>query len=165
LEQTRRPPDRAVENGVSCMSCHSRGLIPKRDQIRTHLEENQNAFSRPEADTIKALYPPDATLQELFAADNARFRKAVEQTGSRLAATEPIAALVLQYEKELDLGTAAAELGLQPAALSERFDQSALLARTLGALRVQGGTVQRQVFLDAFPDLVRELRLGTHLRP
>jgi hypothetical protein len=147
------------------MSCHSRGLIPKRDQIRTHLERNENAFTRGEADTIKALYPPDATLQGLFVADNARFRQAVEQTGSRLASTEPIAALVLQYEKELDLGTAAAELGLKPVELSERFDQSAVLARTLGALRVQGGTVQRQVFLDAFPDLVRELRLGTHLRP
>jgi hypothetical protein len=160
-----RRPDRAVENGVSCMSCHARGLIPKRDQVRTHLQRNENAFTPAEADTIRALYPPDAVLQELLTADNERFRAAVEQTGSRLAATEPVAALVLQFEKELDLSLAGAELGLKPAELSEQLDRSAVLARTLGPLRIQGGTVQRQVFTEAFPELVRELHLGTHLRP
>jgi hypothetical protein len=32
-------------------------------------------------------------------------------------------------------------------------------------LKVPDGTVQRQVFNDAFPDLVRELGLGSYLRP
>src|SRR5262249_12390486 len=27
-----RRPDRAVENGISCMSCHARGFIPVKDQ-------------------------------------------------------------------------------------------------------------------------------------
>jgi hypothetical protein len=29
-----RRPDRAVENGLSCMSCHARGIIDKADQVR-----------------------------------------------------------------------------------------------------------------------------------
>jgi hypothetical protein len=160
-----RRPDRAVENGVSCMACHARGLIPKDDQVRSHVERNPNAFSPEETASVLALYPPESTLKALFAKDNDRFRKAVEKTGSRLTTTEPIAALVLQYEKELDLAGAAAELGLKPAEFSERLNQSAVLARILGPLRVLGGTVQRQVFTDAFPELVRELNLGTYLPP
>jgi mono/diheme cytochrome c family protein len=155
-----RRPDRAVENGVSCMSCHARGLIPKADQVRAHVERNPGAFSREEAEAVAALYPREAKTVELFAEDNERFRQAVEKTGNRLTATEPVANLVQQYEKELDLIAAAAELGLRPEELSRRLDESADLARDLGPLRVPGGTVQRQVFNDAFPDLVRQLRLG-----
>ncbi|HZT82494.1 MAG TPA: c-type cytochrome domain-containing protein [Gemmataceae bacterium] len=158
-----RRGDRAVENGVSCMSCHARGLIPKADQVRAHMARNRGAFTPTEADTIRALYPPEATLADLFARDNERYRKAVERTGGRLTVTEPVAALVWQYEKELDLKTAAAELGLRPEELSQRLDQSPDLGRELGPLRVANGTVQRQVFNDAFADLVRELQLGRYL--
>jgi mono/diheme cytochrome c family protein len=160
-----RRPDRAVENGVSCMTCHARGLIPKADQVRTSVERNPNAFSATEADAIRALYPTESALKALFAKDNERFREAVERTGCKLTATEPVAALVGQYEKELDLTLAAAELGLRPGELSARLTESVVLARTLGPLNVPDGTVQRQVYNDAFPDLVRELRLGTYLRP
>jgi hypothetical protein len=160
-----RRPDRAVENGVSCMGCHARGLIPKADQVRASVERNPNAFPAAEADAIRALYPAEPVLRAFFARDNERFRVAVEKTGCKLTATEPVAALVGQYEKELDLALAAAELGLRPAELSGRLDDSAVLARILGALKVPGGTVQRQVFNDAFPDLVRELGLGSYLRP
>jgi hypothetical protein len=159
-----RRPDRAVENGVSCMACHARGLIPKEDQIRAHADRNAGSFDQGEADTIKALYPPETVLRALLTRDNERFRRAVEETGSRLTTTEPVAALVAHYEGELDLTTAAAELGLKPADLSGRLNGSAVLGRVLGSLRVSGGTVQRQVFNEAFPELVRELNLGTYLR-
>jgi hypothetical protein len=160
-----RRPDRAVENGISCMTCHARGLIPKSDQVRNHLRENSGAFSQVEADAISALYPAENKLRSLFAADNERFRKAIGQTGSRLGTTEPIAALVVQHEHELDLRLAAAEVGMKPKEFSEHLDQSAPLARTLGSLRIAGGTVQRQVYASAFQDLVTELKLGTYLPP
>jgi mono/diheme cytochrome c family protein len=160
-----RRPDRAVENGVSCMTCHARGLIPKADQVRASVERNPNVFTAAEADTIRALYPAEGVLRGHFAKDNERFQRAVELTGCKLTATEPVAALVGQYEKELDLTLAAAELGLRPAELSDRLNQSAVLARALGPLKVADGTVQRQVFNEAFPDVVGELGLGTYLRP
>jgi hypothetical protein len=156
-------PDHAVENGVSCMRCHARGLIPKDDRVRSHVERNPNAFSASEAEAVKALFPPTATLAALFAKDNARYRKAVEETGGRLTATEPVASLVLHYEGELDLNIAAAEVGMQPGEFAARLDETPELGRTLGPLRTPGGTVQRQVFIDAFPALVRQLRLGTDL--
>jgi hypothetical protein len=160
-----RRPDRAVENGVSCMSCHVRGLLPKKDQIRAHVIKNPGAFSQVELETIKVFYPAEAALQAVFAKDNDRFRKAVEQTGSPFSVTEPITALVASYEKELDLPTAAAEAGMLPKEFSDRLGESADLNRQLGALRVSGGTVQRQVFVEAFPELVREMNLGSLNKP
>ena len=72
-------------------------------------------------------------------------------------------ALVQQYEHELDLRSAAAEVGLRPTELDEKIRASAALMRTLGTLRVPEGTVQRQVFTEAFPALVQELGLGRYL--
>jgi hypothetical protein len=155
-----RRPDRAVENGVSCMSCHVRGFLAKQDQIHGHVIKNPGAFSKEELETIKVLYPAEAALQSIFTKDNERFRNAVEQTGSQFSLTEPITALVATYEKELDLTSAAAEAGVPPKEFSDRLAQSAILNRQLGALRVPGGTAQRQVFVEAFPDLVVEMSLG-----
>jgi hypothetical protein len=158
-------PDRAVENGISCMSCHARGIIPKADQVRPHVERNPGAFAREEADTIKALYLPQDRLRALFEQDAARFRAAVEKTGASLTTTEPVVALAARFEAELDLPTAAAEVGMRPEAFAKRLDESAGLARSLGPLKVNGGTVQRQVFAESFGDIVRDLGLGTYRRP
>jgi hypothetical protein len=49
--------------------------------------------------------------------------------------------------------------------LSDKLGQSPALARVLGPLRVPGGTVQRQVFTEAIPKLVKELNLGLYLPP
>ena len=39
-------PDRLVENGLSCMSCHVRGLLPKDDQVRAHVLKNADGVRR-----------------------------------------------------------------------------------------------------------------------
>jgi hypothetical protein len=153
-------PDRTVENGISCMSCHVRGLIPVKDQIRPHVEKNLASFSQQELETIKALYPSEERLGALMAKDNARFRASVEQLGGKLTAGDAITNLVAYYEQEVDLATAAAELGFRPDELSAKLAQSSSLLRVLGPLRVSGGTVQRQVFTESIPELVRELKLG-----
>lgn len=155
-----RRPDRAVENGLSCMSCHARGLIDKADQVREHVLKNAQAFARQDVDTILTLYPPRATMTGLIRKDARRFQEAVAKTGAPLSATEPVAALALRFEAELDLPLAAAEAGVPPDTFLQGLERYAALAQQLGALKVEGGTVQRQVFVDSFPDLVRALRLG-----
>ena len=52
-----RRPDRAVENGLSCMSCHARGMVEKADQVRPHVLKNSAAFQRATVDSVTALYP------------------------------------------------------------------------------------------------------------
>ncbi len=158
-------PDRAVEAAVSCMGCHYRGINPKDDQVRDHVDKNPKAFSRADAGLIRALYAPAARMRALMDEDAERFRKALEKTGNKVSVFEPILTLTLRYEDDVDLATAAAELGVAPDELRRRVGQSEQGARNLGALKVPGGTVSRPVFVQSFADAVRELRLGTPFDP
>jgi tetratricopeptide (TPR) repeat protein len=158
-----RRPDRAVENGLSCMSCHARGIILKADQVRSHVLKNPDAFARSTLETVAALYPPQEKLAELMRLDARRFQDAVARTGAPLSITEPIAALAARFESELDLPLAAAEAGVAPAQLLKALERFPHVAKELGPLRIEGGTVQRQVYVDAFGDLVQVLRLGEYL--
>jgi mono/diheme cytochrome c family protein len=153
-------PDKFVEAGVSCMSCHVRGLIHKADQVRAHVEKNPTAFSPEDIDTVKALYPPEARFKELLDRDAGRFARAALKTGVRVEDPDPVSTLTLRYESELDLATAAAEVGLKPEEFTQRLGRAPTLNRVLGPLNVKGGNVQRQVFLTSLFDAVRELRLG-----
>ncbi|MCI0684738.1 MAG: tetratricopeptide repeat protein [Gemmataceae bacterium] len=158
-----RRPDRAVENGLSCMSCHQRGIIVKADQVRPHVKNNAAAFTPTAVGAILALYPPQEKMNELMRADAQRFQEAVAKTGAPLSTTEPIAALAARFEAELDLRLAAAEAGITPAEMQQTLDRHPALAKALGPLRTEGGTVQRQVFVDSFPDLVDALKAGRYL--
>ena len=158
-----RRPDRAVENGLSCMGCHARGLIDKADQVRQHVTRNASAFTQRDVERVQTLYPTRERFAALLRQDARRFQEAVRRTGAPLTATEPIVALALRFEAEMGLSLVAAEAGCTPEVLLRVLERAPRLALLLGPLRVEGGTVQRTVFVDAFPDLVRELRLGTHL--
>jgi hypothetical protein len=154
-----RRPDKLVETGLSCLGCHVHGVMPKADQIRAHVEKNPQAFSRDDQDLIRALYVPEARFQALVEEDAERFRQALVRAGVRPGEPEPVLAAALRYEGEVDLRTAAAEVGLPAEEFASRLKRSGTLARTLGPLNVTGGAVPRQVFLAAYPDLLRELGL------
>jgi serine/threonine protein kinase/mono/diheme cytochrome c family protein len=153
-------PDRAVENGLSCMSCHSHGINPKTDQIRPHVQANAGAFPREERETILKLYPPAEEFREMIRQDTERFEKAAAATGAKVGATEPIMALAAQFEAPLDLRRAAAEVGLTPDDFLARLDQSPEIGRAIGALKLPGGTVPRQTFVRVFADMTREWGLA-----
>jgi WD40 repeat protein len=157
-------PDRAVEAGVSCMSCHITGILQKSDQIREHVGKNKQFFSRRDAELIRALYPAEKKMKRLMDEDAERYRKALERTGNRISAFEPVSTLTLRYEGDVDQQTAAAELGLKPRDFLQRVVKNEAVARNLGGLKVPGGTVARQVLVQAFGDEVRALRLGTPLQ-
>jgi WD40 repeat protein len=158
-------PDRAVEAGLSCMHCHAPGILIKDDQVREHVAKNRKAFNRNDAELVGALYPPAAKTRALMEDDAHRFQRALEKTGNRHTANEVVLAAALRYEADVDLPTLAAEAGLRPADLLPRLAGSENLARNLGALKVPGATVSRQVVVQAFGDLVRELRLGGVFQP
>ena len=156
-------PDRPVENGISCMGCHARGPIDKADQVREHVIRNARAFARGDVELVRTLYPTRERFAALVRQDAARFQEVVRRTGAPLSVTEPIVALALRFEAEMGASLVAAEAGCTPDVLARVLERSPRLALLLGPLKVEGGTVQRAVFVDAFPDLVRELQLGTHL--
>ncbi|HEX3147821.1 MAG TPA: c-type cytochrome domain-containing protein [Gemmataceae bacterium] len=153
-------PDKAVELGVSCMGCHIPGIHAKADQMHDHLEHNPKAIAKADADVALALYPPKEKSLAQMEEDAKRFQAALALTGTQVTRFEPIISMTLRYEGDIDGISAAAEAGLPWEEFSKRVGESEALSRPLGSLRVAGGTVARQVWVQTFGDVVRELRLG-----
>jgi mono/diheme cytochrome c family protein len=160
-----RRPDRLVETGVSCLSCHVRGLLPKDDQVRAHVLKNRTAFAPAELEMVKALYPSAERFRRLMDEDVERYLRALEKAGVPATEPEPVTTVVSRYEGLVDLTGAAAETGLPPAEFILRLRQAATLSRTLGNLLAKGGTVQRQAFEEAFPELAKTLVSGEDVNP
>jgi len=153
-------PDKAVEMGISCMGCHIPGVHTKADQMHDFLDKNPKAFPKADYEIAKALYPPKEKTIAQMEEDAKRYRDAVTQTGAKIAKAEPIITMTLRYEGDLDAISAAAEVGLTYEEFQKRLGDSDVLGRNLGALRVPGGTVGRQLWVQAYGDLVRELKMG-----
>src|SRR5205823_5837500 len=83
--------------------------------------------------------------------------KAVEATGAHLSKTEPVFALAGAFEREIDLKLAAAEVGVTVEDFVKGIRRAPSLARVFGPLRVEGGTLQRQVLVAHFAELAGEL--------
>ena len=153
-----RRPDSRVETGISCMSCHARGLLFKADQLRGHVEKNgAGVFGKPIVDAIRATHPRKARFQAQIDEDNVRYLKALEKFGVRDPDQEPINLVTLRFEATLDGRTAAAELGLSLEELGSFLSGNTDQKRIFGSLLVKGGTTQRSVFQENFPELARRL--------
>jgi len=152
-----RRPDQKVETGISCMSCHARGLLFKADQLRGHVEKNAQVFGKAIVDTIRATHPRQAKFKAQIEEDNGRYLKALEKFGVRDPDQEPVNLVTLRFEATLDGPTAAAELGLKIDDLGPFLKGSPEQTRILGGLLVKGGTVQRATFQEHFPELARRL--------
>ncbi|HEV2949433.1 MAG TPA: NPCBM/NEW2 domain-containing protein, partial [Gemmataceae bacterium] len=113
-----------------------------------------------------ALYPEKKDLDRLLREDAERFARAVAASGGRMdsqgkiTGSDPVVNLAHLFEHEVDLPLAAAEVGVRVDALLKAMDQSSTLARALGVLKVEGGTMQREAFVAVFGDLILELKIG-----
>jgi hypothetical protein len=160
-----RRPDKLVETGISCLSCHFGGLLPKDDQVRPHVLKNADAFTRDEQEAALALYAPAARFRAAMNDDIDRFTAALKKAGVPPGEPEPVSTVTLRYEGTLDLAAAAGETGMPPEEFAARVRQTPALGRTLGALLTRGGAVQRQVFEEAYPELARVFRIGVETGP
>jgi formylglycine-generating enzyme required for sulfatase activity/tRNA A-37 threonylcarbamoyl transferase component Bud32/mono/diheme cytochrome c family protein len=155
--------DAAVTNGISCMSCHSHGIIDKQDQIREHVAKNPGAFDKSEAENIRAIYPPRDKFAALVRKDAEQFAAAVRETGASPGRSDPVVELASHYEWDLDADLAAAEVGLPRPVFLEGLNRAADLSRVMGQLANAGGTVQRAVFDAHFARVIDALQVGTML--
>jgi mono/diheme cytochrome c family protein len=149
-------PDKIVENGLSCLTCHVQGIIPKDDQVRGHVQKNPRAFTAEQRTSILALYAPAARLRALVKEDNERFSAALKRLAIKVREPEPVVAVVQRFEEVLDLRRAADEVGVSTTDLAAVLRRSTELGRSLGPL-LSRGSVQRQVFEEAFPRLLGQL--------
>ena len=74
-------PDHIVEAGLSCMSCHTRGMIRKDDQVRAHVTKNPTVFSAEDAAVVRAQYVKHAVMDALFERDAQRLPQGPKKDG------------------------------------------------------------------------------------
>ena len=110
-------PDKLVENGLSCMGCHAKGLLPKDDQVRAHVQKNRAAFLATDRDAILALYAPPARLRNLLKSDVERYSGALQASGRALVEPEQIETAVLRFEAVLDVHRRRRRAGFDPGGL------------------------------------------------
>lgn len=162
IVQDNKRPDRQVVNGLSCMSCHSRGIIRKLDQIRPNVDANpsgyEDIYGEAGLEQLKLIYSGQEALDSLYEKDRASFADAIKKTGGKVSETEPIMTLATLFEQELDLARAAAESGLPTEEFAIRIRRSPDIGRSLGVL-LSGGTVTRGAFKTIFPAMKVALRL------
>ncbi len=159
-----RRPDQRVETGISCMSCHARGLLFKADQLRAHIDKNAQAFGNQVVAAVRAIHPRQARFKARLEEDNVRYLKALETFGVHDPDQEPVNLVTQRFEATLDGQTAAAELGLTVAEFGRFVRQEPGLARVFGGLLVPGGTAQREVFQENFAELARRLAVFQAVR-
>ena len=152
--------DLAVTNGISCFGCHDQGIRLAKDDIRGHVINDRN-FSKEMRETVEAIYPPQEEMDKILKEDTGRFQSAMRRAGLdpalKLGGIEPISALSIQYEKNLDLRQVAAEFGLQPEQMTKAAGDIGGDARTLVRRLEQQGYVPRDNLEGTFAGLINKL--------
>ena len=112
-------PGRQVTNGISCMTCHSKGIIPQEDQVWPQITKLAQHFTSEEKELVGKLYGADP-LDDEYVAGQERFLGALEKLNIEYISTpEPISFVEARYQETLSPATLASEL----AQTNEEFSQ------------------------------------------
>jgi hypothetical protein len=107
---------------LSCLSCHTRGLIPKDDQIREYVSRNAGSgglFTQKHVDKASRIYVEKKDFSAKMSADNKIITDAIEATGATISDQEPIVIVYNKYARSpITLEIAAAAVGVTPTDLA-----------------------------------------------
>jgi hypothetical protein len=159
IVQDESQKDFIVRNGVSCMGCHSAGMIKVQDDIRYALDENmsETAFDAIERDKIRDLYPRREEFDGLVAEDIRRFNDSLALAGVTVGSEkEPVVTSFLAFDENVTLRRAGAEYDLTEKDMVQAVGK---LGDDLNDL-AEGNTIQRRDFTNNFPAGVCILNIG-----
>ena len=137
-----------IVNGLSCIVCHSRGIIDFSDAIRAH----PAVFGEPREKLLR-IFPEKARMDEVLQTDRDTFLMALDRATGRFLKvgddkdreigefTEPLSEVVRVYFKDLTVQSAAAEFGFKTSAgVCAKVEQDPDLTELgLGPLLNDGG--------------------------
>lgn len=167
IVQDNTMPGSAIINGISCISCHYQGMKPERDdpklesldQVRSAALTNLRRFSSTDRDLISALFPKRESFREMIELDRQSFVDAMTTAGLQTNnSDEPVRALFDRFVTDLDLNSLASEFGLTPDECRSHMMKESETRQFL--LRVESGTLKRQLFLTAFDEIARLIGAG-----
>lgn len=156
----------AIINGVSCISCHDRGMKPENrrqlvglDRIRAATASNLRRFDEDTRLQIQELYPEGKKIADLMRKDRTRFLESLENAGISLTKDEPVRAMFNQFVADLSLDSVAAELGVEPELLTQKLGGDSETRVMLIRLLDEG--MKRQLFVQSYRQIVELCGFGT----
>lgn len=94
---------------TSCLGCHAQGVLPFEEEVRDFVLENASSFEPSVVATVERFFPPQAQLDAIIAADADVFLAALGRAGVAPGQADPVAAAVLEFDRDLDASALAAE--------------------------------------------------------
>jgi mono/diheme cytochrome c family protein len=139
--------DFVVRTAVSCSNCHAQGFNMVTDEVLPFVLSNRRDFNRDEFEIVNEVYLDPADFAEVIEADSAVFQASLQRAGLPTTGGDPVAGAYLRFNDEVDLATAAGELGVTE---EELRDDLNLLDPRLSVLRQT--TIDREDFTDTFEE-------------
>jgi serine/threonine-protein kinase len=179
-DSKKRSGTPVIVNGLSCMSCHARGMITDfQDDVREGTAVKGEAL-----DKVRQLYPKHDAMTKLLKEDEERFLQALDKAIGPFLKTgaskdtpagdfpEPITAISKWYLLQvLGPDEVACELGLTDGKELQGAVRANRRLRELGlGPLAQNGVIKREVweslkgFVSPFQEAARELERGTPKR-
>ena len=148
--------DPTVRNGISCIGCHTEGMKPFEDEVRSVIDSNPNpAYNKAQA---LRLYVEKSEMDALVAEDMEKYRGALEATGGTFDGVEPVSRFHEAFHGPVDAAYAAAVVGLQTETFLEKIRENTGLQNVgLLALDNANGSVKRDTWTSSFRDIISAL--------
>lgn len=157
-----------VVNGISCISCHSKGMRFNEDKVRD-VAINNRLLSAELRQFVDAIYPGQKTVRAAMDKDMEAFLSSLKAAGldpeSTAGGLEPVRGLfVYHVDAYIDFAKAASELGLTADELTARASfVGSDLANLL--LRLQQAPIARDEWTAVFPALLERVTDYTPISP
>ena len=148
--------DPTVRNGLSCFGCHTEGMKPFVDQVRSVIESN----ATPTYDKAQALrlYVLQAEIDALVQEDKERFSQALAATGGSINDIEPIARFHEAFQGSVDVAYAAAVVGLETETFLAKIRENVGLQNAgLLVLASPNGSIKRDAWTSSFNAMIYAL--------
>ncbi|MEM8913997.1 MAG: c-type cytochrome domain-containing protein [Planctomycetota bacterium] len=157
--------DKVVRNGLSCIRCHDRGMKDFRDDVRPAVENLPGSVGIDRREVME-LYPSHEDMNQTLREDRERFMTAVERLLGHSQRSEPLIPVSGRYlDSPMQLGAAIGELGVSDPELFRAAFRTRQFT-TLGLTPLtRSGVVRRDMWEDAFDQIVRALGLGIPVVP
>jgi len=172
----QRPIGKGIDiiNGRSCFDCHADGIIAKRDQLRSYIEQSPN-FSMTQRQVLLETYVAQAELAQSYKQDQAKFAHALAQIdatekapdGSLKSMTGPGKSEIITwyadlYDDDLDAEALAAEFDMTPTEFNQAIqsvqDTQVLKIGLDWITQLKGGSkIPRFEVEEQFPKLAKAI--------
>jgi hypothetical protein len=138
LLDTNQNNFRAITS-ISCGTCHNAGFIPVVDEVREISTDNARTFDldREEIELLEAVYPSAEVFARQIGDDTRDFyTAALNKVALPIQGADPIGLVFTRFDQDVDLATAAGDLGVTPEELDDNLQLLQPEINTLGSQRI-----------------------------